>query len=90
MQYGRRRFRVLEPTLALDSVPTYCAPTDVDEVGSKRRLHCRRYTECLTYAASQNWPGFHCHKCGVEEPLTMEEQRRDLEGLTDFLRALRS
>lgn len=60
---------------------------DTEHVALKRRLHCKRYENCLTYAASLAWDGFHCGACDVDEPMTRDDYLRDLDGLTKFLRA---
>ena len=61
---------------------------DTEYVARKRRIHCRRYGNCLTYAASLSWDGFHCGACDVDEPMTRDEWLSDLDGLTKFLHAL--
>jgi hypothetical protein len=33
-----------------------------------RRIYCRRYERCLSYAVSKNWGGFGCKSCDVVEP----------------------
>lgn len=77
------------PGLFLGSAPQRSEATpDEEEVTKHKRIHCRRYTNCLTFAASQNWPGFACFDCRVEEPLSAEDQKRDLPGLAMFLSAL--
>lgn len=87
MSYGK--FTVKYGGLLPGSMP-FRAEQDHDEehVASRRRLHCKRYDNCLSYAAEQAWPGFHCAACSVEEPDGREEWLRDLDGLARFLRAL--
>lgn len=65
-----------EPLMSPDSGP------------DERKLLCRRYNDCLSYAAAHNWLSFGCGGCEVEERLTSAEQSRDLEGLAAFLRSL--
>jgi hypothetical protein len=69
------------PRMPPDSKPSWAA----EGVG-ERRLWCRRYDRCLSYAAAADaakdksqWPGFDCTACGVreEEPPTT----RILEGM---------
>jgi hypothetical protein len=38
----------------------------------ERRIFCRRYERCLSYAESQRWSGFDCTKCDVQEPVMPE------------------
>lgn len=44
-------------------------PTNVGE----RKINCRRYEMCLTYAMAQDWYGFHCERCPVEDEYTQAE-----------------
>jgi hypothetical protein len=87
---GPGKFRVPSDGLFLGSVPTECGPLSLSEVefGDSRRVLCRRYTRCLTYAASQGWRGFSCASCRIREDLTVDEQHRDLDALIMFLHAL--
>ena len=57
---------------------------DPDEVAQIRRLHCRRYDECLHRAAVKRWEGFHCLDCPVFDQLSPEELQRDARGLLQF------
>lgn len=68
----RKMFRM--PVMPEDSKPSWAA----EGVGD-RRLWCRRYDACLSYAACLKWPGFDCGSCSVreEEPPTA----RVLEGI---------
>jgi hypothetical protein len=61
--------------------------TRIDHVEDKRVL-CRRYENCLTYAAANHWEGFHCQDCIIEEPLPVADQYSDLEGLAFLLYAI--
>lgn len=83
--YGK--LTIVSPGLYLGSLPIEDAIGDVENVGERRRLHCRRYENCLTYAASVNWTGFQCSACRVNETLTREDWLADLDGLASFLRA---
>lgn len=42
-------------------------------VGS-RKFDCRRYEKCLDYAIAQDWLGFHCENCEVEDEYTRDEK----------------
>lgn len=82
--YGR--FAVKAPALPPDSLPS---PLDnPDRAPAERRLLCRRYNACLSHAADRGWASFGCSGCPVNEPLSLAEQRDDLDGLASFLRAL--
>lgn len=83
-RYGR--LTIVSEGLPFGSLPLEAASADVDDV--RRRLHCRRYENCLTYAASVGWEGFHCGACAVDETITREDWISDLEGLASLLRAL--
>lgn len=39
----------------------------VDGQLPERRVFCRRYERCLSYAESQRWAGFDCSGCDVDE-----------------------
>jgi hypothetical protein len=83
------KFRVPSDGLFLGSLPLQCPEAlGFEEVERRQRVKCRRRTNCLTYAASMGWSGFDCRDCAIEEELSLDEQRRDLEGLAAFLRAL--
>jgi hypothetical protein len=85
--YGK--LTIVSDGLTAGSAPLECgAEHDPDRVALKRRVHCRRYDNCLTYAAAAGWLGFHCGACDVDELLTREEWLSDLEGMTRFLLAL--
>lgn len=89
MQVLRTRSRLsltLIRVLPLDSRPEQLA--DPDEAPDQRKLLCRRYRDCLSHAVAMVWESFGCGSCAVDEPLTRDEQKRDLDGLAGFLRAL--
>jgi hypothetical protein len=69
----RYRINFKMPVMPPDSKPSWAA-----EMHGDRRLWCRRYDACLSYAACLKWPGFDCGGCSVreEEPPTS----RTLEG----------
>lgn len=64
--YGR--FTIPCEGLQPGSQPTEDELRDVDIIDKRRRLLCQRYENCLTYAASLNWSGFHCCACTIDEP----------------------
>lgn len=73
---GKRGKRVVEPVAVL--LPAGCNPHPVRlriselpiEYGEvARKLYCRRYERCLSYAVSKKWSGFGCQGCDVDEPL---------------------
>lgn len=84
--YGK--FTISYGGLYLGSAPEQCLEIPVDDAADRRRLLCRRYVNCLTHAAALGWTGWECSGCVIEDPLSVDEQRRDLDGLTDFLHAL--
>lgn len=87
---GGGRFTVPSDGLFLGSLPLECGPLSISEIefGGKRNVLCRRYGNCVTYAAACGWRGFSCEACDVYEPMSIAEQSRDLDGLTMFLYAL--
>ena len=84
--YGR--FSISSEGLYLGSAPLEHRELDIDRVDEHRRLLCRRYENCLTFAASEGWRGFSCRGCSIEETLSAQDQKRDLDGLATFLAAL--
>lgn len=70
---SRKGKRVIEPMAVL--LPSGCNPKPMriadlqGEYGEiARRIYCRRYERCLSYAVSKNWGGFGCKSCDVQEP----------------------
>lgn len=64
--YGK--FNIKSQGLYLGSSPIECEYSqDADVVASRRKLLCRRYDNCLTYAASLGWVAFACVVCDVDE-----------------------
>lgn len=49
-----------------------------------RKLHCKRQSECLEFAAKENWLGMSCENCTVDEPLSKEEELEDAEAMADM------
>lgn len=86
--YGR--FRVPSNLLPDGVNPTQCSELNLDEVDGSRSIWCVNQATCCTYAASQGWNGYHCRDCAVEEPLSRDAQRRDLDGLAMLLLAISS
>ena len=85
--YGK--LTIVSDGLTRGSVPLECnVEHDPERVALKRRVHCARYDNCLTYAAAAGWAGFHCGACEVDELLSRDEWLRDLDGMTRFLLAL--
>lgn len=62
--------------LAADSRPVEDDGGEVETIDARRRLHCRRYENCLTYAASVNWSSFNCSACDVNELIPASELHR--------------
>jgi hypothetical protein len=74
--------------LFLGSNPQQSLPLFDNTVDGKRKLHCRRYDNCLGYAMKMNWNSFDCLDCKIEEMITKDAWTYDLEGLADLLRAI--
>ena len=53
----------------------------IDEVDAARRLHCVHYEMCVTAAGKTHWESFHCGDCKVEEELSVEDLRKQADGL---------
>lgn len=73
--------------LFFGSNPQPSAPLFDNTVDGKRKIHCKRYENCLLYAMKMGWSSFDCLDCCVEEKISKEEFERDLEGLAALLRA---
>jgi hypothetical protein len=58
------KYRIIFP---MPVMPEGSNPSWAAEAVGERRLWCRRYDTCLSFAASQKWPGFDCGACGVRE-----------------------
>jgi hypothetical protein len=55
--------------LPLGCMPRRAAQVeDPEEMPTVRRLTCRRYERCLSWALYQDWPGFTCMACPIHEP----------------------
>lgn len=68
--------------------PVECAPiTLADTTAPSRRLHCRRYRQCLNIADERGWGNFSCACCPIDEPLSREELARDQGRLIECLAA---
>jgi len=37
-----------------------------------RRWFCRRYDDCLDVAVAENWLGFHCRACHINERVSWD------------------
>jgi hypothetical protein len=74
--------------LLLGSNPQPSLPLFDDTVDGKRKLHCRRYGNCLEYAMKMDWESFDCLDCKVESMITKRAWENDLEGLAMLLRAI--
>jgi hypothetical protein len=75
--------------LAEDSNPTEVEfELSLESVDRGRKIFCRRQTECVTFAASQNWTAFSCRACQIAENLSVMEIHSDLDGLAQLLAAI--
>lgn len=59
----------------------YFRVLDPDRAPKVRKLLCRYYNACLRHAEDQGWGGFACTSCTVEESISREDQRADLESM---------
>jgi len=85
--YGK--LTIVSRGLYLGSLPLEAeCPSEPEAAAEQRRVHCRRYVNCMTYAAAQNWRGFHCGECDIDETISRDDWLSDLDGLAKFLRAL--
>ncbi len=53
----------------------------------RRNVRCGAAGRCVSYAASRGWVGFACDRC-PGEPMSVEQHRDELEGLTALLRVI--
>jgi len=49
--------------LPVGARPQPRAELDYEEVEDARLMHCASYNDCLAFAASVRWQGFHCRRC---------------------------
>jgi hypothetical protein len=81
-------------TIQFDGLEDGSNPTENDfelsleSVDYRRKVFCRRQTQCLNFAASQNWTAYHCADCEVAENMSVGELHSDMEGLAMLLQAL--
>jgi hypothetical protein len=59
-----------------------------DQSPSVRRLTCRRYNACLEIAVERDWLGFSCEDCKVQDLMTREEERLEIDGLAGLLSSM--
>lgn len=73
--YGK--FEVKSAGLYLGSNPTQLAqPLTEDGVDEHRRIKCRRYDNCLAWAAAQGWISWSCSTCEIRESVELERPTR--------------
>jgi hypothetical protein len=73
---GQNRGRILSGWRKKHELLLAKAPVLVDEKPSAipdRKINCRRYEKCLDYAIAQDWYGFHCDACPVDDEFTQDE-----------------
>lgn len=46
-----------------------------------RRLDCRSYNACLTFAFDEGWHGFSCNNCNAHDPISPTEWEADAEAI---------
>jgi hypothetical protein len=71
--------------LAIGPNPTPCPRAHTTEA-VRRKLHCRRYDQCLDHADASGWENFTCRRCDVDEEISHEQHVHDAEGMALFLR----
>jgi hypothetical protein len=55
---------IIDPNMFLQSESEEIRNQEHPEIGfGGRALSCSRYEFCLNFAASKDWPGFHCENC---------------------------
>jgi hypothetical protein len=59
-----------------------------DHSPAVRRLTCRRYNACLEVAVERDWVGFSCEDCKVQDLMTREEERLEIDGLAGLLSSM--
>lgn len=58
---------------------------DHEDVPYVRKLHCRKYDECLDVADKKSWPGFSCERCSAYEPQDSFEAKCDEIAIIEHL-----
>ena len=77
-----------ESSLAI-ATPKECSLiVSPDQSPAVRRLTCRRYNACLEVAVQRDWLGFSCSDCKVEDLMSREEQRLEIDGLAGLLSSM--
>ncbi len=76
------------PSLKRGSNPLAWVSLFDSTVDGERRVHCQRYDNCLSFAAANNWTSWSCRGCTVNEKISMDEWKYDLEGLARLIRAI--
>jgi hypothetical protein len=59
-----------------------------DHSPSVRKLTCRRYNSCLEVAVDRDWLGFSCEDCKVQDLMSREEERLEIDGLAGLLSSM--
>lgn len=54
-------------TLTDGAMPVACRTLGEDDAARSRRFDCRRYDSCLDFAAANDWNGFSCDECPVDD-----------------------
>lgn len=78
-----RVFPVL-PVLREGSFPVP-APHPAASEDPDRRLKCARYDECLAFADASRWDSFACTSCDVDDPISHDANRSDVEGMAGLI-----
>lgn len=62
-------------------------PMSAADAADVQRLNCARRGECLSYVYEMGWASWDCRGCSVTETLTLEEHRRDMDGMAKMIAA---
>jgi hypothetical protein len=84
-QPGRMKWERVALYLGSRPTPTREA---LDPANLRQRTACRRRFNCMEHACGEDWDGFSCTACPIQEPLTPEQLRADLVGLSRLLRGM--
>ena len=68
-----------EPSTVVEAIDA------LDNDISIRKLKCSQYDKCLDQAAALRWQGFKCIDCCVDDPISVDQDKSDIEQLTELL-----
>lgn len=77
---GSYRLPIVVPLLTVER------PQEAPEGGEGRRLWCRRYDRCLTFAAAKGWTGFAYTTCKIDNKISADERLAEAAKLSRMFR----